>query len=115
MEKLDYVPGHLKCKKCGFHLVSNTLYMQSGTIGANNKPSQCMNGCGPMWRITWKDYANEAVKGANKLAVQRARLTKEVELFRAFCDKKTIKAVDVELEQYHKIWAEVDKEILDGN
>lgn len=52
-----YVPGLFECPKCAFVLVSNTLYMKSGTIGANNKPTECSNGCGPMWRVSWKQQA----------------------------------------------------------
>ena len=56
-DELKYVPGHLRCAKCNFYLISKTLYMKSGTIGANKKPDDCANGCGPMWRVTWKDHA----------------------------------------------------------
>lgn len=55
--KDQFVPGHFECAKCSFYLVSNTIYMGSGTIGANNEPQQCSNGCGPMWRVTWKEHA----------------------------------------------------------
>lgn len=52
-----FVPGLFACPKCAFVLVSNTLYMKSGTIGANNKPQECSNGCGPMWRVSWRQHA----------------------------------------------------------
>jgi len=62
-ERLKYVPGHFECKKCGFGLVSKTIYMGSGTIGANTKPQECGNGCGPMWRIAWADYCKSLDTG----------------------------------------------------
>lgn len=57
-----YVPGHLTCPKCNMLLVKNTLYMKSGTVGANREPDNCMNGCGPMWRVTWKDHAKKLLE-----------------------------------------------------
>lgn len=113
IDKLKYVPGHLECKRCGFHLVSRTIYMQSGTIGANNKSEDCANGCGPMWKIAWKDHANGAIKTSNKLAIENVRLRKEVELLRyhgnIFCTASVDEALEVEREK----WAEIDRMILD--
>lgn len=62
LEKLVYVPGHWKCAKCGFYLVSNNLHVPSGNVSANNDPQQCANGCGPMWRVTERDGGNQAAQ-----------------------------------------------------
>jgi len=55
-ETEKYVSGLLECAKCNFTLISNTLYMKSGTIGPNNKSDHCPNGCGPLWKVSYKDY-----------------------------------------------------------
>ena len=61
LEKLVYVPGLWRCAKCNLRLVSNTLYADSGKMTANNSPQQCANGCGPMWRVTEREAANEQI------------------------------------------------------
>ena len=61
LEKLVYVPGLWRCAKCNLRLVSNTLYADSGKMTANNSPQQCVNGCGPMWRVTEREAANEQI------------------------------------------------------
>jgi len=63
-DKIDdiYVPGNFKCAKCGCGLVTQTLYTQSGNVGANNAPQRCPNDCGPMWRVTWKERAEQLYK-----------------------------------------------------
>lgn len=66
-QKLKYVPGHLECKKCGCLLISKTMYMKSGTIGMNNKPETCPNGCGPMWKVTWQDHSKKLAEQAEKM------------------------------------------------
>lgn len=112
--KLKYVPGHLECKKCNFHLVSQTLYMKSGTIGANNKSDDCPNGCGPLWKIAWRDHAEAAIKSSNKLGIENVRLRKEVELLRMFGDKHCTAMADEAIEVERREWAEIDKLILEG-
>lgn len=72
MDHLKFVPGHFECKKCGFHLIAKTLYMKSGTVGSNNKPQECSNGCGPMWRVSWQDYANTLYQRLETLAERAA-------------------------------------------
>lgn len=55
----QWVPGRFRCAKCNLGLTASTLYLQSGTIGVNNEPQECSNGCGPMWRVTWEQEAKE--------------------------------------------------------
>lgn len=56
----DVIPGQMRCAKCGFVLVRNVLYMQSGTIGAGNSETEpCPNKCGPLWPMTWEQEAHD--------------------------------------------------------
>lgn len=56
------VPGVLKCVKCDFRLIKTTL-TPSGAY-ADEKPDTCPNCDVPMWKVTWKDEAQEAYKVA---------------------------------------------------
>ena len=64
LERLVYVPGMMKCAKCGFVLVTNVLNATTGDMGSDNTPKECANGCGPMWRLTERDAGNEMVDRA---------------------------------------------------
>jgi hypothetical protein len=77
MKQEKYVPGHWECKKCEFYLVSKILYVQSGSIGSNDSPNQCANGCGPMWRISWTDHVRKVIEGVDALADERNQLRAE--------------------------------------
>ena len=66
LERLVYVPGLWRCPKCQFNLVSNTLHAGTGMVSADNKPQQCANGCGPMWRVTERDAGNDLIDRAEK-------------------------------------------------
>ena len=61
VDKLKYVPGMLRCAKCKCVVYSRTIYMKSQTIGANNKPQECPNDCGPMWKVTYKDDREDLI------------------------------------------------------
>ena len=56
---LIYVPGLLRCKKCGFELSKRVLNMAAGTVGANNDPDVCPNDGSPMWRVSEREYREE--------------------------------------------------------
>ena len=71
-ERLIYVPGILKCAKCGCVLVTTNLHVNSGQVSANNDPQKCPNGCGPMWRRTERDAGNELCDRLEE--IQRALL-----------------------------------------
>lgn len=59
-EQNDKVPGLLRCGKCGLTLSKVNLYVNSGTVGAgNNKTEPCPNGCGNLWQVSWKQWAEE--------------------------------------------------------
>ncbi len=77
LERAKYVPGQLRCKKCGCSVVSRNLYMKSGTVGPDSKPKYCPNGCGPMWKITWPDHCKDYAKGMDKILDQERSKSKE--------------------------------------
>jgi hypothetical protein len=58
-EALCYVPGVLKCAKCGCVLITTNLHADTGQFSANNDPQRCPNDCGPMWRRTEREAGNE--------------------------------------------------------
>ena len=70
LERLVYLPGHWECKKCDFYLVSTNLHAVSGNFSANDKPHDCLNGCGPMWRVTHEQSANDMVGKVERLAAE---------------------------------------------
>lgn len=73
-----YIPGQFVCPKCKFFLVSQTLYMKSGNVGPNRKPTECANGCGPMWRVSWQDGLRDMMDRVDKLHTERDTLRERV-------------------------------------
>ena len=64
----NLVPGVMRCAKCSFQLHRNTIYLGSGTIGpGDSKTGPCPNGCGPLWPVTWEQWATEGWEYAEKL------------------------------------------------
>lgn len=89
LEKLVYVPGMWKCAKCSLVVTSNYLHAETGNVSANNDPQKCLNGCGPMWRVTERDSGNEMsercweeAKSSNNLR-ERIRVLEEALKFYA--------------------------------
>lgn len=70
LERLVYVPGLLKCKKCGFGLIKTNLYVMDGTFGANNEPDHCPNDGAPMWRVTERDASNEYIDRTESMVLE---------------------------------------------
>lgn len=70
LEKLrreQFVPGVIHCSKCGFELIRTTLNIATGKATAGNSEIEpCPNGCGPLWPVTWKDYAKSRIEGLDK-------------------------------------------------
>lgn len=63
----NLVPGVMRCAKCEFQLVRTNLYVNSGTFGpGDSKTEPCPNGCGPLWPVTWRQWAEEAQKTAER-------------------------------------------------
>ena len=68
-QSATFVPGRLRCPKCGFVLVRVSLYMLSGTAGPDEgeAPSPCLN-CGEqMLPVTWEQEARQAWTDAGRL------------------------------------------------
>ncbi|EPB8130358.1 TPA: hypothetical protein PXP79_001603 [Yersinia enterocolitica] len=85
LENAALVPGVLHCAKCNFQLSKTNLYMKSGTTGpGDNKSEPCPNGCGPLWPVTWRQWAFDASAAADKyfdeLKAAEARLLVPVKL-----------------------------------
>lgn len=78
LEAARFVPGHFECAKCKFYLVSSTLYVNQGTIGPNEKPQDCSNGCGPMWRVSWMDASLKSDRLLEKQFAEIQSLKKRV-------------------------------------
>lgn len=63
------VPGVMHCARCKFQVVRTNLNMSSGTVSAGDSQTEpCPNGCGPLWPVTWKQWAQELGKTADQLA-----------------------------------------------
>lgn len=75
-----FVPAHLRCPKCKFYLVSKTLNMATGTVGANDtsKREVCPNDGVNMERVSWPEHGqamDEAVLAmADKVKLVEASL-----------------------------------------
>jgi hypothetical protein len=55
-----YVPGEFRCPKCGFFLSQFRLRAADGAIGDRDEPGEhCPNDGSPLWRVTWKQRAEE--------------------------------------------------------
>lgn len=55
-----YAPGVWKCAKCNFRLLQANLNAADGTVTVRDAPGdKCPNCEGPLWRVSWKDEANE--------------------------------------------------------
>lgn len=73
---VSFVPGVMHCAKCHFRLVRTNLYVRNGTTGAgDNKTEPCLNGCGPLWPVTWEQEARECWQRLEQMAEQLATPT----------------------------------------
>lgn len=60
LRDLVHVPGAWKCAQCNLELIASVLAASSNSIHADNRPQECPNNCGPMWRVTERDQRKEA-------------------------------------------------------
>lgn len=72
LEAAAIVPGVLRCAKCNYELMKTNLYFNSGTVGPGDSETEpCPNGCGPLWPVSWHDWAitgfAEAAKAVEEL------------------------------------------------
>ena len=74
---LVYVPGVFRCAKCGFRLIQSNLNAVDGSVTARDAPGEpCPNDGAPMWRVSWKQYAEEQIEGYDRLLSEKeAQLT----------------------------------------
>lgn len=79
LETEVYCPGLWKCAKCGFGMVCKVIDMSAAILGANNSPQQCMNGCGPMWRVTERTNRIEMQDGYEAATLQLSDLKARAE------------------------------------
>lgn len=94
------VPGMMRCAKCEFVLTRTNLYVNQGTTGPGSSETEpCPNGCGPLWPMTWRDYAtgmdktvmrylDERDEARAALAERDAALTKETTLCHRMIDER---------------------------
>ena len=54
-----YAPGVSSCPNCKMRLIKAVISMKDDEIYADDSPARCLNGCGPLWRVTWKEEAQE--------------------------------------------------------
>lgn len=54
-----YVPGLLKCAKCSLVVAHVAMDATSGLTGPDCAAQQCLNGCGPMWRVGEREVRQE--------------------------------------------------------
>lgn len=77
-EKLVYAPGRWKCVKCNFTLLQSTLHASNGTVTARDEAGDtCPNCNSPLWRVSWKQEAEENLTIAEGL--QARAMTAEAE------------------------------------
>lgn len=79
-DKFKYCPGVMRCAKCEFQLLKSVINMSSGSVTAGNSdPEKCPNGCGPLWRVSWEEYANQHYEAAEKYFFEAKELRARIE------------------------------------
>lgn len=58
----SFVPGEFRCPKCQMRMAQRLLSREDMSVGVDPDPAppECMNNCGTMVRMTWRDAAHEA-------------------------------------------------------
>ena len=65
----EFVPGHWRCAKCNFRLITSTLNAADSTVTARDEPGEhCPNDGQPLWRMTWRELATEQADRAVEAA-----------------------------------------------
>ena len=77
-----YLKGHWRCPKCDFYCVSTLIDAGTGKFAADQEPQKCANGCGPMWRVTHEESANNMVAHAEEQADRMEKLEAEIQGWR---------------------------------
>ncbi|MGJ5163208.1 hypothetical protein [Bradyrhizobium sp. HKCCYLR1051] len=64
-----YIPGVWRCPKCSFSLLQSNLNAADGSVTARDEPGDtCPNCNGPLWRVTWKEHAEDLAIRCEQLA-----------------------------------------------
>ena len=70
----------MHCAKCNFELVRVTLAVNLGrAIAGNSDTEPCPNGCGPLWPVTWKQYARQMQEALEQMAERAMAAEKKLE------------------------------------
>lgn len=88
----DFVPGAWRCPKCNFRLLQSNLNAADGTVTARDTPGdKCPNCDGPLWRISWKDEAQENLSLAEnqleRALAAEVKLAEAAEVIRPFANE----------------------------
>ncbi len=76
-----HVPGVMRCAKCSFQLHRTNLYTVNGTTGPGTSETEpCPNGCGPLWPVTWEQYARDADAASERLFEEARKLRDALKL-----------------------------------
>ena len=71
-ERKELVPGVMRCAKCNLQLIMTNLNLSSGTASAGGSETEpCPNGCGPLWPVTWKQWATEQTELAERFFLEK--------------------------------------------
>jgi hypothetical protein len=54
-----YVPGKFRCPKCDFTLLQSSLSLDGGVADRDSPGEKCPNDGTPLWRVSWKDQAQQ--------------------------------------------------------
>lgn len=101
-QKRLFVPGRYRCAKCKMVLHSKILHVNAGVVTANDASTEpCPNGCGPLWRMTWQQDAEDAHQGIERIWHEREAETKRAESAEASLAavRREVERKDVALKQ----------------
>lgn len=80
VDSTNLVPGVMRCAKCNFQLVRITLAVNVGkAIAGDSHTEPCPNGCGPLWPVTWEQYAGQMQEAAELMAERAIAAEKKLE------------------------------------
>lgn len=81
IDSSNLVPGVMRCAKCSFQLVRVTLAVNLGkAIAGNSNTEPCPNGCGPLWPVTWEQYARQMEEAAEQMAERALAAERRLEV-----------------------------------
>lgn len=76
-----HVPGVMRCARCELVITRTNLYCRDGTAGPGaNETERCLNGCGPLWPMTWEQRARDADAASERLFEEARELRDALKL-----------------------------------